>query len=197
MTTRRSLSTEALMRAARALRFALILQGAVRWGVLSAGGLLALLVVDDLLHLPQALRLPLAVVLGGFIAVEFYRKVLVLVLRRFSPAQAARWLETHRGIAGNVLINAYQFEGEAYARGFGEVHAVHAGFLEFDPGGDSAAVALADAAQLKKWLIGLLGVTLVWTLLDGGSSRATSRRAWSAFCCRFPTCRRWEAGRLS
>ena len=110
MTTRRSLSTAALMRAARALRFALILQGAVRWSALSAGGLLALLLVDNLLHLPQALRLPLAVVLTGFIAVEFYRKVLVLALRPFSPAHAARWLETNRGIAGNVLINAYQFE---------------------------------------------------------------------------------------
>src|SRR5471032_1567474 len=110
MTTRRSLSTDALMRAARALRFALILQGGVRWAVLSAGGLLALLVVDDLLHLPQALLLPLAVALVGFIAVDFYRKVLVLALRPFSPAHAARWLETHRGITGNVLINAYQFE---------------------------------------------------------------------------------------
>src|SRR5271154_4121560 len=101
MTTRRTLSTEALMRAARALRLALILQGAVRWGVLSAGGLLALLVTDDLLHLPEALRLPLAVVLAGFIAVEFYRKVLLLALRPFSPAHAARWLETHRGIGGD------------------------------------------------------------------------------------------------
>src|SRR5271154_942025 len=110
MTTRRSLSTAALTRAAQALRFALILQGAVRWSALSAGGLLALLLVDDLLHLPQALRLPLGVVLVGFIAVEFYRKVLVLVLRPFSPAHAARWLETHRSIGGNVLINAYQFE---------------------------------------------------------------------------------------
>src|SRR5450631_4196135 len=110
MTTRRSLSSTALMRAARALRFALILQGAVRWSVLSAGGLLALLLVDELLHLPQALRLPLAVVLTGFIAVEFYRKVLLLALRPFSPSHAARWLEQNRGIGGNILINAYQFE---------------------------------------------------------------------------------------
>src|SRR5271154_4649098 len=101
MTTRRSLSTEALTHAARALRFALILQGAVRWAALSAGGLLALLLIDDLLHLPQALRLPLAVVLIGFIVVEFYRKVLLLALRPFSPAHAARWLETHRGIGGD------------------------------------------------------------------------------------------------
>ena len=152
------------MRAARALRFALILQGAVRWGVLSAGGLLALLLVDDLLHLPQALRLPLAVVLGGFIAIEFYRKVLVLALRRFSPAQAARWLETHRGIAGNVLINAYQFEGDT----------THADLEKYTrPTLDSSSSILGAippqslwlTPRLKKWLVGLVCVTLVWGLL--------------------------------
>src|SRR5277367_6758032 len=110
MTTQRQPLNDALMRAACALRFALLVQGIVRWGAISAGGLLALLALDNVLHLPQALRLPLAVVLGGWIVVEFYRKVLALALRKFSPAYAARWLEMHRGIAGNVLINAYQFE---------------------------------------------------------------------------------------
>jgi hypothetical protein len=164
MTTRRSLSTEALLRAARALRFALILQGGVRWGVLSAGGLLALLLVDDLLHLPPALRLPLAVVLGGFIAVEFYHKVLVLALRPFSPAQAARWLEMHRGIAGNVLINAYQFEGDT----------THDDLQKYTrPTLDSSSSILGAIAprsiwltpRLKKWLLALVGVAAVWGLL--------------------------------
>ena len=164
MTTRRSFSTAALMRAARALRFALILQGAVRWGVLSAGGLLALLVVDDLLHLPQALRLPLAVVLAGFIVVEFYRKVLLLVLRPFSPAHAARWLETHRGIAGNVLINAYQFEGDEthtewqkYTR---PLLASSSSIL-----GEIPPQSLWLTARLKKWLLGLVVLAVTWTLL--------------------------------
>lgn len=151
------------MRAARALRFALILQGAVRWGALSAGGLLALLMLDDLLHLPQALRLPLAVVLGGFIVVEFYRKVLVLALRSFSPAHAARWLEMHRGIAGNVLINAYQFEGEA-----------NSGVQKFTQSTVDCSSSILDAIpprslwltpRLKKWMVALAGVTLVWGLL--------------------------------
>jgi len=164
MTTRRSPSTEALMRAARALRFALILQGAVRWGALSAGGLLALLLMDDLLHLPQALRLPLAVVLIGFIGIEFYRKVLVLVLRPFSPAHAARWLETHRGIAGNVLINAYQFEGD-------ETHAEWQKYVR--PTLDSSSSILGGippqslwlTPRLKKWMLGLLLIAVAWTLL--------------------------------
>jgi hypothetical protein len=163
MTTRRSLSTEALLRAARALRFALILQGAVRWGVLSAGGLLALLIVDDLLHLPQALRLSLAVVLGGFIVVEFYRRVLVLALRPFSPAQAARWLETHRGIAGNVLINAYQFEGDT-----------HEDTQKYTrPTLDTSSAILGAipprsiwlTPRLKKWLLGFVALAAMWALL--------------------------------
>jgi hypothetical protein len=152
------------MRAARALRFALVVQGTVRWGVLSAGGLLALLVVDDLLHLPQALRLPLAVVLVGFIAVEFYRKVLVLALRRFSPAHAARWLEMHRGIAGNVLINAYQFEGDS-------THADVQKYVQPTLHTSSAILgaipprSLWLTATLKKWLLGLATLAAVWGLL--------------------------------
>jgi hypothetical protein len=164
MTARRTPSTESLMRAARALRFALIVQGVVRWGVLSAGGLLALLLLDNLLHLPQALRLPLAVVLAGFVAVEFYRKILVLALRPFSPAHAARWLEVHRGIAGNVLINAYQFEGDTKNTDWQKYTR---------PTLDSSSSILDAIAprsiwltpRLKKWASGLVAVAAVWALL--------------------------------
>jgi hypothetical protein len=164
MTTRRIPPTAALMRAARALRFALILQGAVRWLALSAGGLLALLILDDLLHLPQALRLPLAVVLGGFIAVEFYRKVLSLALRPFSPSHAARWLETNRGIGGNILINACQFENDKsqgdwrkYVR---PVLDSSSSILDEIP-----AQSLWLTPRLKKWLLGLVLLVAAWTML--------------------------------
>ena len=164
MTAHRPPPTAALMRAARALRFALILQGAVRWGVLSAGGLLTLLMVDDVLHLPQALRLPLGVVLGGFIVVEFYRKVLVLALRRFSPSQAARWLEMHRGIRGNVLINAYQFEHDPthpeWRKYVGPILGTSSSILEGIP-----PRSLWLTAQLKKWLLGLVLMAAAWTAL--------------------------------
>jgi hypothetical protein len=164
MTTRRSFSSDALARAARALRFSMVIQGAVRWGVLSAGGLLALLLVDNLLRLPQAMRLPLAVVLGGFVLIEFYRKVLVLLLRPFSPAHAARWLETHRGIAGNVLINAYQFETDQSQGDWRKY---------VRPTLDSSGNILQQispssiwlTSNLKKWMAGLVLLVVAWTLL--------------------------------
>jgi len=164
MTTNRPLPTEALLRAARALRFALVLQGMVRWSVLSAGGLLALLVLDDLLHLPQALRLPLAVVLTGFIVVELFRKVLQPLLRRLSPARAARMLEMNRGISGNILINAYQFETNRSRAGWekyvGSILASSSAVLAEIP-----PQSLWLTPRLKKWLLGLLGLVAIWMLI--------------------------------
>ncbi len=164
MTTQRQSPNDALIRAARALRFALLVQGLARWGAISAGALLALLALDNVLHLPQALRLPLAVVLGGWIVVEFYRKVLKLALRRFTPSYAARWLETHRGIGGNVLINAHQFQRDGVRPEWAQYIA---------PVLDSSRSILSGipprsiwlTLQLKKWLCGLLLLLLVWTAL--------------------------------
>jgi hypothetical protein len=164
MTTQRQPPNEALMRAARALRFALLVQGVVRWGAISAGGLLALLALDNMLHLPQALRLPLAVVLVGWILVEFYRKALSLALRKFTPAFAARWLEMHRGIGGNVLINAHHFERDGSRPEWAEYIA---------PLLDSSRAILQGipprsiwlTARLKKWLGGLVLLLLIWAAL--------------------------------
>lgn len=164
MTTNRPLPTAALMRAARALRFAQVVQGTVRWVVLSSGALLALLLLDDLLHLPQALRLPLAVVLAGFIAVDFYRRVLVPALRPFSPAHAARMLEIHRGISGNVLINAFQFEGD---RTHPEWRKYSAGVVDSSRSilGEIPPQSLWLTTRLKKWLLGLALLLVTWIAL--------------------------------
>ena len=164
MTTQRQPPHDALMRAARALRFALLVQGLVRWGAIAAGGLLALLALDNVLHLPQALRLPLAVVLGGWIVVEFYRRVLSLALRKFTPAYAARWLEMHRGIGGNVLINAHQFERDGTRPEFAQYVA---------PVLNSSRSILKDipprsiwfTSQLKRWFSGLVLVVVIWATL--------------------------------
>jgi hypothetical protein len=164
MTTHRTPPTAALLRAARALRFSLVLQGAVRWSVLSAGALLGLLVIDDLLHLPQALRLPLGLVLAGFMALEFYRKVLRPALQRLSPARAARMLEMNRGITGNVLINACQFERDRSRVGLskyvGPVLATSSSVLEGIP-----TQSLWLTSRLKKWLLGFLLLAAAWALL--------------------------------
>ncbi len=103
-------ATASLERAARALKWAEVLQGAVWWSVISAGSLLILVGLDYWLRLPTALRLPLAVVLLVFIVIGFYRRVWIPWRRPLSAARTARWLEKGQGIGGNVLINAYQFE---------------------------------------------------------------------------------------
>jgi hypothetical protein len=164
VTAQRQSPNDALIRAARALRFALLVQGLVRWGAISAGALLALLALDNVLHLPQALRLPLAVVLAGWIVVEFYRKVLTLALRRFTPSYAARWLETHRGIGGNVLINAHQFQRDGVPT---EWSAYIAPVLNSSrsilSGIPPRSIWLTP--QLKKWLGSLVLLLVVWTAL--------------------------------
>jgi hypothetical protein len=164
VTTQRQSPNDALIRAARALRFALLVQGLARWGAISAGALLALLALDNVLHLPQALRLPLAVVLVGWVVVEFYRKVLALALRRFTPSYAARWLETHRGIGGNVLINAHQFQRDGlpseWARYIAPVLDSSRSILRGIP-----PRSIWLTAQLKRWLGGLVLLLVVWTAL--------------------------------
>lgn len=164
MTTNRPPPTTTLVRAARAFRFALIVQGSVRWGVLAAGGLMALLLLDNLLHLPQALRLPLAVVLGGLVLIELYRKVLRPALQPLSPARAARLLEMERGIGDNVLINAYQFEHDpanAHWKKFvAPVLASSSSILNEIP-----SRSLWLTPRLKTWFVGLLGLLAAWVLL--------------------------------
>jgi hypothetical protein len=163
MTTRIA-SSYALAQAARSMRMALILHGVVRWVVLSGGGVLVLLLLDELLHLPQALRLPLAVVLVGFILVDFYRRVWRPIRRPLSPARAARMLEVDRHIAGNLLINAHHFqrqEVDANWRPFvGSILASSSSALSNIPGG-----SLWLTGTLKKWFLGLFVIAVGWVLV--------------------------------
>lgn len=164
MTARkRNPSTDALQRVARALRWSGIVQGAVWWGVISAGALLVLVVADDLLHLPMALRLPMAVVLCGLVLVGFYRRVLLPLARPLSLARAARMLEIRNGITGNVLINAYQFENQKLDK---ESRKFVRPVL-----GKSKSVLNEIRPRtfwwtppFKKWLLAFVALVVVWTL---------------------------------
>jgi hypothetical protein len=164
MTAHRPLPTAALAEAASALRLALVLHGLVRWAAISGGGLLALLVLDELLHLPQALRLPLAVVLGGYILIDFYRRVWRPARRPLSPARAARLLEIDRGIGGNLLINAHQFE-----RDFGDPRVMPFVSAIVNPSrtvlGGIPTRSLWLTAPLQKWFFGLLVIAIGWAVI--------------------------------
>ena len=164
MTANRPLPTAALAEAARALRLALVLHGLVRWAVISGGCQLALLIVDELLHLPQALRLPLAVVLGGYVLIDFYRRVWRPARRPLSPARAARLLEMDRGIGGNLLITAHQFEHD-----FNDPRVLPFVSAIVNPSrsvlGRIEPRSLWLTAPLQKWFIGLLVVAVGWGLI--------------------------------
>jgi len=164
MTAQRPASSIALAQAARSMRLALVLHGAVRWAVLSGGGLLALLLLDELLHLPQALRLPLAVVLVGFVLVDFYRRVWRPALRPLSPARAARLLEIDRNIPGNLLINAHHFQRQEVDPNWrpfvGSILASSSSAL-----GNIPNRSLWLTGALKKWFFGLLAIAVCWALI--------------------------------
>jgi hypothetical protein len=164
MTANRPLPTAALAEAARALRLALVLHGLVRWAAISGGGLLVLLVLDELLHLPQALRLPMAVVLGGYILIDFYRRVWRPSRRPLSPARAARLLEIDRGIGGNLLINAHQFE-----RDFGDPRVMPFIGAIVNPSrnllGTIPTRSLWLTAPLQKWFFGLVLIAIGWAVI--------------------------------
>jgi hypothetical protein len=164
MTAERPFPTTALSKAARALRFSFVLHGLLRWLVLSSGGLLTLVILDEVLHLPQALRLPLAVVLLGYVAIDFYRRVWRPALRPLSPARAARLLEIHQNIAGNLLINGHQFERQRddprIAAFAGQIIGSSGLLLDAIP-----ARSLWLTPSLRKWFFGVLALAACWMLL--------------------------------
>ena len=164
MTASRQAPTAALAEAARSLRLALVLHGLVRWAAISGGGLLALLLLDQLLHSPQALRLPLAVVLGGYILIDFYRRVWRPMRKPLSPARAARLLEMDRNIVGNLLINAHQFEREQHdARTAPFVHSILGSSRNVL--GNIPTASLWNTAPLRKWFWSLIAIAVCWALV--------------------------------
>lgn len=165
MTTRKgTAATASLQRAARALRLAEVLQGAVWWGVISAGALLVLVAADHWLRLPTALRLPLAMLLILFIAVGFYRRVFSPWARPLSAARTARWLEKEQRIGGNVLINAYQFEKNKppkESRRFIR-HLLHSSREMLE---DIRPRSLWLTAPFKRWLLVLVALIGTWVIV--------------------------------
>ncbi len=88
----------------------------VCWWLAIVGMLcMALFLLDNLLHLPAALRLLATLAAIAVAAREFVRRIAVPALERMSPERAARTIESHTGRADNLLINACQFEGAALA----------------------------------------------------------------------------------
>lgn len=163
-------ATDSLKSAARAIRTASIVQGLAWWSALSAGSFLALVVIDSLLHLPSALRLPFAVVWAGFAGWNFYRRIWLPLATPLSAARAARLLETSRGISGNILINAHLFENDENHPAEKFIRSVL----------QQSRTALSEIPQkslwwtptLKKWLGIFLCVAIFWMAAEATFPRS-------------------------
>lgn len=87
--------------------------GALGWGGTLLAIWLGLFWLDNLLHLPAGMRLPLAAVAGGWTLWDAWRRVLKPLLHRIPAERAARELEHRCGMRDNLLINACQLESMA------------------------------------------------------------------------------------
>jgi len=163
-------ATARLRHVGRILQAAALFHGAIWWLSISTGSLFALVTVDEIFHLPTALRLPLAILLGGFVLAGFYQKILIPLLHPIPPARAARILEVKQGIRGNVLINAYHFEK-------GTVDGALQKFIRPVIASSSASLntiqpsSLWSTPGLKKWCLTLLVFSVAW-----GASAVISTR---------------------
>lgn len=92
---------------------AALVTGLFWWLTLGLGIWLALCLLDNALHLPAGLRLPL--VLAGLFAtgLALWKKILAPALRPLSSERMALLMEKRYAIPENLVINALQFERQA------------------------------------------------------------------------------------
>ncbi|MHC4542204.1 MAG: hypothetical protein ACYS74_20865 [Planctomycetota bacterium] len=147
-----------------------LLRGLLIWLTVTLGMWFALFLVDNLLHLPEGLRL--AVSLGGLAVMgfELWRLLLMPLVRQERLESVTLFLESKFSIPENMLINALCFESarlsprqEPFAR-----ETVSTG---------SAMMAKANVNELwqfkkmRRWLIALVIILLLWLLYGVGQGR--------------------------
>jgi hypothetical protein len=87
-----------------------LVRGLLIWLVVTLAMWLALFMVDNLLHLPEGLRLALSLGGLGLMAFEFWQLLLLPVIRRQRLESVTLFLESRFAIPENMLINALCFE---------------------------------------------------------------------------------------
>ncbi|MHC4302594.1 MAG: hypothetical protein ACYS7Y_35485 [Planctomycetota bacterium] len=101
---------ELILRLRKLMLTSQLLRGFVIWLVVTLGLWLVLFAVDNLLHLPEGLRLALSV--GGLVlmAFELWQLLLLPIVRRQQLESVTLFLENRFSIPENMLINALCFE---------------------------------------------------------------------------------------
>jgi hypothetical protein len=157
--------------------------GLGQWLAPALGAVLSACVLDNLVHLPAALRLvallaAAALVVAGFVA-RVWRPV-----RSQSPERTAVLVEEVAGIRDNRIINACQFESLAAAGALGEIEL---GFARATLSGGHTLLAVVPWARLLR-----LRVVAGWLLLLAGGAAALG-----AYAAVFPDHARNALARLA
>ena len=101
-------------RAGRTVFVTQLLLGILIWTAICTGLWMALFALDNLLRLPPAMRFPLS--LGGvaITLIALWRCIVSPAFKKRTHDHIAVMLERKYAIAGNIVINALQFEGKAF-----------------------------------------------------------------------------------
>ena len=133
------------------------------WLAICLGVWLLLFVLDNLLHLPAGLRLPLAV--GGAVlaGIGFVKKVFKVAAEKQRLERTAVILERKFNVGDNALINACQFE----ARQFRPEEQAFARQTLALGARQMSAIRISDLwnpRELWRWAAGAAAVVLLWTI---------------------------------
>jgi hypothetical protein len=144
-----------------------LVRGLVIWLVIVLGACLVLFTLDNLVHLPEGLRLALSVSGLGAILFAGWQLLLLPVIRRRGLAAITLFLEKRFAIGENMLINALCFESvrlspaqEPFAR------------KTIDTG--ASLISQADISELwqfkrlSRWACALLVLIILWLIYGIG-----------------------------
>ena len=143
------------------MRASAVLLGLLWWLAVCLGAWLGLFLLDNALHLPAGLRLPLAAGAGALALWGFAKRILQPALKRPKVERTARALETQYAIRDNLLINACQFEPLSFS-------SAERPFAERTIGASSLAVGRMPASalwrpdRLRAWGLGAGAILAVW-----------------------------------
>jgi len=140
-----------------------LVRGLVVWATVSLGMWLVLFLIDNLLHLPEGLRLAFSLGGLGVMAFEFWQLLLRPLIRQERLEATTLFLERRFAIPENILINALCFESAQVKRG-------QEPFIRETINAGTSMMAGADVKELwqlkklRRWLTALIIICILWSI---------------------------------
>ncbi len=153
-----------------------LVRGGVIWLVIVLGMFLVLFSLDNLVHLPEGLRLALSISGLGAMTFTCWQLLLVPIFRRQGLSKVTLFLENRFSIGENMLINALCFESISLSPG-------QEPFARKTIDTGAALIAEADINELwqfkrlSRWACALLILIILWLIYGIGHGHRIAN-AW-------------------